>query len=87
MAKRKANELEELKNTSNDLKRAKLIPQEIAEGNLKLKCMLKEWKQSVENKGLLDVEKLSEEETQLAIESLLKNYVMQTILTIDTFLT
>lgn len=87
MAKRKANELEELKNTSNDLKRAKLNPQEIAEGNLKLKCMLKEWKQSVENKGLLDVEKLSEEETQLAIESLLKNYVMQTILTIDTFLT
>lgn len=72
MAKRKANELEELKNTSNDLKRAKLNPQEIAEGNLKLKCMLKEWKQSVENKGLLDVEKLSEEETQLAIESLLK---------------
>lgn len=73
MAKRKANELEELKETNDNFKKAKLTPQEITEGNIKLKSILKKWKDNVEGEGLLDTASLSEEKCQQKIQELLKN--------------
>ena len=72
MAKRKANELDDLKTNNEDLKKAKLSLQEVNEGNIRLKALLKEWIAKVKEEGLDDPSKISEETAQHKIQELLR---------------
>ncbi|SCU79259.1 LANO_0A05622g1_1 [Lachancea nothofagi CBS 11611] len=70
MAKRKAAELEDLKQDSQMLKKQKCSSAEIAEGTVLLKELLKKWVQDVRDQGLEDT--LTEEQSQQKILQLLK---------------
>ncbi|CAI4800020.1 CNT_collapsed_G0049100.mRNA.1.CDS.1 [Saccharomyces cerevisiae] len=72
MAKRKANELDDLKTNNEDLKKAKLSLQEVNEGNIRLKALLKEWIRKVKEEGLHDPSKITEEASQHKIQELLR---------------
>lgn len=72
MAKRKASELEELKDYNKDSKRAKLSVDELNEGNQRLKALLKDWVNQLREKGLDDPKRLSEEESQSQVQDLLR---------------
>lgn len=73
MAKRKANELDELKNYDHGSKKAKLSMEELNEGNQRLKKLLKEWVNQLREQGLDDPTKLSEEDSQIQIQNLLQS--------------
>ncbi|CDF87632.1 BN860_10858g1_1 [Zygosaccharomyces bailii CLIB 213] len=72
MAKRKANELEELKEYNQDSKKARLSITELNEGNTCLKQLLKKWVAELREQGLDDPQKLSEEQSQAQIQELLR---------------
>ncbi|CCK72447.1 mismatch repair ATPase MSH2 KNAG_0K00810 [Huiozyma naganishii CBS 8797] len=72
MAKRKAAELEDLKQSNESLKKNKLSVSEINEGNQQLKKLLQSWVQSVKELGLDDPEKLSDDLRQKKAQELLK---------------
>lgn len=72
MAKRKANELDDLKINNENMKKAKLSLQEVNEGNVRLKTLLKEWIRKVKEEGLDDPSKISEEASQHKIQELLR---------------
>ena len=78
MAKRKASELETLKETGNLLKKARLDAKEINDGNNKLKILLKSWVKDVTEKGLDDPSKLTEETSRKTVEDLVKKIVEET---------
>lgn len=73
MAKRKAYELEDLKETNSEIKKAKLSPQEMNEGNIRLRALLKNWVGKVREERLDSSSKLKEEECQEKIQDLLKS--------------
>lgn len=75
MAKRKASELETLKETGNTLKKAKLDAKEINDGNNQLKSLLKSWVNEVKEKGLDDPSKLTDESCRKSVEDLVKKIV------------
>lgn len=77
MAKRKANELEDLKNSQQTMKKHKLTSKDLAEGNTKLKELLKNWLQNVKESGCLDNEKLLEEKSRVEIIELIKKLSTQ----------
>ncbi|CCK73494.1 mismatch repair ATPase MSH2 NDAI_0G05110 [Naumovozyma dairenensis CBS 421] len=86
MAKRKANELDDLKRGNEDAKKAKLTIQEINEGNKKLKYILKDWVNKVREEGLSDPNKLSEEECQQKIQELLRSLSNTSTVSADKYL-
>lgn len=72
MAKRKADELEDLKQNNDELKKIKLSEKEITDGNEELKQLLKTWVAKIRSEGLANVENLKEEDAQQKIQELLK---------------
>lgn len=75
MAKRKATELENLKEGSESLKKAKLSTKEINEGNKELNLLMKGWVDDVKKEGLDSATKLTDEICRAKIEELLKKIV------------
>ncbi|CCE61159.1 hypothetical protein TPHA_0A00740 [Tetrapisispora phaffii CBS 4417] len=73
MAKRKANELEDLKNTNKEVKKLKLSPQEMNEGNEKLRTLLKNWVKQCKEEGLDKPENITSEAGQKKIQELLRD--------------
>lgn len=73
MAKRKADELEELKEYNQDSKKAKLSVTELNEGNNCLKQLLKKWVAQIREQGLDNPAKLSDEQCQAKIQELLRD--------------
>lgn len=86
MAKRKANELEELKQYNKDDKKPKLTTSEINEGSERLKALLKQWVSTLEEEGLTDPTKLSEEKSQQKIQDLLRKLAQESTATNDKYL-
>ena len=75
MAKRKAIELESLKEDEALLKKAKLSITEINEGNKELRRVLKKWVEEAKAEGLDDPSKLTEEVCRDKIEELIKSII------------
>lgn len=77
MAKRKAEELEDLKQCNKEIKKAKLKPEELIEGDRALRHLLKEWVRQLKEQGLTTPETLSEEASQEKVQLLLRSLAQQ----------
>ena len=75
MAKRRASELESLKDASENLKRTKLSMKDIDEGNRQLRQILRQWVKTVREEGLDSPDKLTDEKCQAKIVALLSSLV------------
>ncbi|SMN21873.1 similar to Saccharomyces cerevisiae YOL090W MSH2 Protein that forms heterodimers with Msh3p and Msh6p that bind to DNA mismatches to initiate the mismatch repair process [Maudiozyma saulgeensis] len=75
MAKRKAVELESLKEDEVNIKKAKLSISEINEGNRELRKILKTWVADAKKEGLTDSSKLTEEVCRDKVEELIKTII------------
>ncbi|EDO16300.1 hypothetical protein Kpol_1053p38 [Vanderwaltozyma polyspora DSM 70294] len=76
MAKRKVEELEDLKDANEKLKKTRLSPKEINEGNNELKKILKEWSEKIKLEGI-EITKLTDQDCQQRITELLKNVTQE----------
>ncbi|CCF57127.1 hypothetical protein KAFR_0C01330 [Kazachstania africana CBS 2517] len=86
MAKRKADELEDLKKSNGELKKAKITMSELNDGNLKLKKLLKDWVANVKKEDLNDPERFSDTQCQEKIQELLKTLTSEAVSTNDRYL-
>lgn len=86
MAKRKANELEELKHYNRDIKRANISVKELHEGSKRLKKLLKDWVHELKEQGLDEPQNLSEETCQEKIQELLRSMTQKSSETNDKYL-
>lgn len=85
MAKRKANELEELKEATDSTKKHKASASEIAEGTKVLKTLLKDWARQIRSEGLDSSEMLTEEASQVKIAQILNQLSETTNVTDNKF--
>ncbi|CCH59080.1 hypothetical protein TBLA_0B02380 [Henningerozyma blattae CBS 6284] len=85
MAKRKATELEELKENNEIIKKAKLTVDEVHQGNTQLKSILKQWVAKAREEGL-DPSSITEEESQKKILELLSSITKESMELNDKFL-
>lgn len=86
MAKRKASELEQLKEQNDKIKKAKISVDEVNSGNEQLKKILKDWASEVRKQSLNKIENLSEEESQKKIQELLRTITEESAKSDNVFL-